>query len=49
MEGVGPREILARMLRNLILIYVDRHETTLEKTLSRFMNLLYRDQKERLE
>ncbi len=42
MEGVGPREILARMLRNLILIYVDRHEPTLEKTLTRFMDLLYK-------
>ncbi len=47
MDGVGPREILARMLRNLILIYVDRHETTLEKTLTRFMDLLYKDQKEK--
>ncbi len=47
MEGVGPREILARMLRNLILIYVDRHEPTLEKTLTRFMDLLYKDQKEK--
>ena len=43
LDGVGPREILARMLRNLILIYVDRHETTLEKTLNRFMDLLYAD------
>ena len=42
MERVGSREILARMLRNLILIYVDRHETTLEKTLTRFMDLLYK-------
>ncbi len=42
MEGVSPREILARMLRNLILIYVDRHETTLEKTLTRFMDMLYK-------
>ena len=46
MEGVSPREILARMLRNLILIYVDRHETTLEKTLTRFMDLLYKEQNE---
>ena len=49
MEGVTPREILARMLRNLILIYVDRHETTLEKTLTRFMDLLYKDQKDKPE
>ena len=47
MSGVGNREILARMLRNLILIYVDRHETTLEKTLTRFMDLLYKDQKDK--
>ena len=41
LEGVGSREILARMLRNLILIYVDRHEETLERTFSRFLDLLY--------
>ena len=41
MEGVGSREILARMLRNLILIYVDRQEVTLERVLTRFLNLLY--------
>ena len=41
MEGVSAREILARMLRNLILIYVDRHEQTLEKTLTKFLDLLY--------
>lgn len=41
LDGVGPREILARMIRNLILIYVDRHEQTLEKTLTRFLDLLY--------
>jgi hypothetical protein len=41
LEGVGPREILARMLRNLILIYVDRHEQTLERTLTRFLDELY--------
>lgn len=40
LEGVGAREILARMLRNLILIYLDRHEPTLEKTLTRLLNLL---------
>ncbi|MBI3616274.1 MAG: hypothetical protein HY211_07135 [Candidatus Omnitrophica bacterium] len=43
LEGVGPREILARMLRNLILIYVDRHEQTLEKTLTLFLDRLYPD------
>ncbi|MBI1953468.1 MAG: hypothetical protein HYS41_05025 [Candidatus Omnitrophica bacterium] len=41
LDGVGPREILARMLRNLILIYVDRHEQTLERTLTRFLDELY--------
>ncbi len=41
LEGVGVREILARMLRNLILIYVDRHEQTLERTLIRFLDELY--------
>ena len=41
LDGVGPREILARMLRNLILIYVDRHEQTLERTLTQFLDLLY--------
>lgn len=40
LEGIGSRDILARMLRNLILIYVDRHEPTLEKTLSRFLDRL---------
>ena len=49
MEEVTPREILARMLRNLILIYVDRHETTLEKTLTRFMDMLYEVQKGKKE
>lgn len=47
MEGVSPREILARMLRNLILIYVDRHEITLERTLTRFMDLLYKEQEKK--
>lgn len=46
MEGVGPREVLARMLRNLVLIYVDRHEMTLEKAFTRFMDLLYKESKE---
>ena len=41
MEGIGTRDILGRMLRNLILIYLDRHEQTLEKTLARFLELLY--------
>jgi len=41
LEGVGSREILARMLRNLILIYVDRQEQTLEQTLTRFLDALY--------
>lgn len=53
LEGIGTRDILARMLRNLILIYVDRHEPTLEKTLSRFLDQLYAGQgdapQERLE
>lgn len=41
LEGVGAREILARMLRNLILIYVERQEETLEKTLTRLLEVLY--------
>ena len=41
LDGVTPREMLARILRNLILIYVDRHEQTLERTLTRFLDLLY--------
>ncbi len=41
LEGVGPREILARMVRNLVLIYVDRQEQTLEKTLTKFLEALY--------
>ena len=41
LETVGPRAILARMLRNLILIYVDRQEETLEKTLTQFLEVLY--------
>ena len=41
LDGVTPREMLARILRNLILIYVDRHERTLESTLTRFLDLLY--------
>jgi len=41
LEGLGPREILARMLRNLILIYVDRQELRLERALTRFLDILY--------
>ena len=41
LEKVGPRDILARMLRNLILIYADRHEETLGRTLTRLLDLLY--------
>ena len=41
LEGVRSREVLARMLRNLVLIYVDRHEETLEKAMTRFLDLLY--------
>lgn len=44
MEGVGSREILARMLRNLILIYVDRQEVALERILTYFLNSLYPEQ-----
>jgi regulator of sirC expression with transglutaminase-like and TPR domain len=40
LEGVGAREILARMLRSLILIYLDRHEPTLGQTLTRLLDLL---------
>ena len=43
LDGVGSREILARILRNLILVYVDRHEMTLQRTLSRFLELLDTD------
>jgi regulator of sirC expression with transglutaminase-like and TPR domain len=41
LEGVGPRGILGRMLRNLILIYTDRQEDTLARTLTRFLDVLY--------
>lgn len=41
LEGVRTRDVLARMLRNLILIYVDRHEESLEKVMTRFLDLLY--------
>lgn len=41
LDGLFAREILARMLRNLILIYVDRHEPTLERTLTHLLDLLY--------
>ncbi len=41
LEGIGTRDILARILRNLILIYVDRQEETLERTLSKFLEALY--------
>ncbi|MBI3332776.1 MAG: hypothetical protein HYZ93_01645 [Candidatus Omnitrophica bacterium] len=41
LEGIGPRDILARMIRNLLLIYVDRHEQTLERTLTWFLEALY--------
>ncbi|MBI3318588.1 MAG: hypothetical protein HYZ90_05550 [Candidatus Omnitrophica bacterium] len=41
LTGIGPREILARILRNLILIYVDRQEETLERTMSRLLDTLY--------
>jgi len=40
MSGVGPREILARMLRNLILIYVDRQDKFLEQTFTQLLNQL---------
>jgi regulator of sirC expression with transglutaminase-like and TPR domain len=40
MSGVGPREILARMLRNLILIYVDRQDEVLERTFTQFLSQL---------
>jgi len=49
LEGVGVREILARMLRNLILIYLDRHEPTLEKTLTRLLDLMYEERDEEKE
>ena len=41
LEGVSSREILARMLRNLILIYIDRKEETLGKTFAHFLDALY--------
>ena len=41
LDGIGPRAILARMLRNLILIYVERQEETLEKALTQFLEALY--------
>ncbi len=41
LEGLGSREILGRMLRNLILIYLDRQEHGMEKTLTRFLEILY--------
>ncbi len=40
MNGVTNREILARMLRNLILIYVDRQDELLEKVFTRFLSEL---------
>ncbi len=43
LEPVSSRDILGRMLRNLILIYLDRHEKTLEKTLTRFLDLIYEE------
>ena len=43
MQAVGVRDVLARMLRNLILIYVDRHEQTLERIMTRFLDVLYAD------
>lgn len=43
LEKVGPRDILARMLRNLILIYADRHEETLGRTLTHLLDLLYEE------
>lgn len=43
LDRVGPRDILARMLRNLILIYADRHEETLGRTLTHLLDLLYPD------
>jgi len=41
LEGVTSREILGRMLRNLILIYVERREEILGRTLTRFLDVLY--------
>ncbi len=43
LDKVGPRDILARMLRNLILIYADRHEETLGRTLNHLLDILYPD------
>ncbi|MCM8811616.1 MAG: transglutaminase-like domain-containing protein [Candidatus Omnitrophica bacterium] len=40
MKGVGDREILARMLRNLILIYIDRQDELMERVFTRFLNHL---------
>ena len=45
LEKVGPRDILARMLRNLILIYADRHEETLGRTLTHLLDLLYAEER----
>ncbi|MBI3322263.1 MAG: hypothetical protein HYZ94_01105 [Candidatus Omnitrophica bacterium] len=45
LDKVGPRDILARMLRNLILIYADRHEETLGRTLTHLLDLLYEEEK----
>lgn len=44
LEKLGSRDILARMLRNLILIYADRHEETLGRTLTHLLDILYADQ-----
>ncbi len=41
LEGINAREILARMIRNLILIYMDRQEKSLEQTFTGFLRILY--------
>lgn len=41
LEGINSREILARMIRNLILIYMDRQEKSLEQTFTGLLKILY--------
>ncbi len=46
LRQIRVRDVLARMIRNLILIYVDRKEEGMEKTLSRCLDVLYADRRD---
>ncbi len=46
LRQIRARDVLARMIRNLILIYVDRKDEEMEKTLIRCLDVLYNDRRD---